>query len=158
MTGLAGWLAFTFLAAISGAVTARTAAAFYAQLDKPRWAPPAWAFGPAWSVLYCLMATAAWTIWRDFGFSGARLALTLYVVQLGLNALWSYLFFVRHSGRWSTYEAAMLWLGVASTMVAFWRLHPSAGILFVPYLAWVSIATALAASVWRRNPALLGAR
>ena len=158
MLGLAGWLAFTFLAAISGAVTARTAAAFYAQLDRPRWAPPAWAFGPAWSVLYCLMATAAWTIWRDHGFEGAKVELSLYVVQLVLNAFWSWLFFVRRSGLWSTVEAAMLWLGVASTLVAFWRLDTSAGILFIPYLCWVTIATALAASVWRRNPSLLGAR
>ncbi len=158
MLGLAGWLAFTFLAAVSGAVTAKTAASFYARLEKPWWAPPSWAFGPTWSVLYCLMAVAAWTIWRDHGFAGAQFALGLYVVQLALNAVWSYLFFVRRSGRWSTYEAAMLWVGVASTMIAFWRLESSAGILLVPYLCWVTIATALAASVWRRNPHLLGAR
>lgn len=156
MLGLAGWFLFTCLAAISGAVTAKTAAAFYAQLEKPRWAPPAWAFGPTWSVLYTMMSIAAWTVWRDHGFGGATFALGCYVVQLALNALWSWLFFVKRTGRWATYEAAMLWIGVATTLVAFWERNPSAGILFIPYLAWVSVATALAASVWRRNPTLLG--
>jgi translocator protein len=153
--GLVCWIAFTFLAAISGAVTAQAAAAFYGQLDKPRWAPPAWLFGPAWSLLYPMMAVAAWTIWRDFGFNGARRALTLYVVQLALNAAWSWFFFVRRNGREATIEVVLLWMAIAFTLVAFWRLHTSAGILFIPYILWVTFATALTISVWQRNPTLL---
>ena len=83
---LSAWIAGTSLAAVSGAVAARSAAAFYAQLDRPHWAPPAWAFGPAWTVLYLCMAIAAWRIWRIGGFAAARPELTLYAVQLAFNA------------------------------------------------------------------------
>jgi tryptophan-rich sensory protein len=155
LSGLVGWLLFTFLAAISGAVTAQAAAEFYLRLERPPWAPPAWLFGPAWSVLYPMMAVAAWTIWRDFGFRGAQGALVLYVVQLLFNAAWSWLFFVRRSGIASFVDVVLLWSSVAATLVAFWQLHTSAGILFVPYLAWVTFAAALNLSVWRRNPGLL---
>jgi translocator protein len=153
--GLVGWLLFTFLGAISGAVTAQAAALFYGQLDKPRWAPPAWLFGPAWSLLYPMMGVAAWTIWRDYGFSGAPVALGLYVVQLALNAAWSWFFFVRRNGREATIEVLLLWIAIVATLIAFWPLSRSAGILFIPYLLWVTFATALTVSVWRRNPGLL---
>jgi tryptophan-rich sensory protein len=136
-------------------VTAKAAAAFYAQLDKPRWAPPAWLFGPAWTVLYVTMAVAAWRVWRTYGFGDAQLALGLYVVQLALNAAWSWFFFVRRSGVQAFVECTMLWMAVAATMIAFAQLDPVAGLLFVPYLAWVSFAAALTWSVWRRNPRLL---
>ena len=153
---LAAWIAGTSLAAISGAVTAQAAQQFYGALDKARWAPPPWLFGPAWAVLYVLMAVAAWRIWRIDGFSGARVELALYGVQLALNAAWSWFFFVRRSGRQATIEVSALLTAVAATMIAFWRRDPVAGALFVPYVMWVSFATALTVSVWRRNPALLG--
>jgi tryptophan-rich sensory protein len=155
IAGLVGWLLFTFLAAISGAVTAQAAMTFYSALDKPAWAPPGWLFGPAWSVLYPMMGVAAWTIWRDFGFRGARGALVLYVIQLVLNAAWSWFFFVRRNGAQAFIEVVLMWIAIAATLVAFWRLHTSAGILFVPYLLWVTFAAALTWSVWRRNPTML---
>ncbi len=155
LLGLIGWIVFTCLAAISGAVTAQTAAVFYGSLNKARWAPPAWLFGPAWTVLYLTMAVAAWRIWRDHGFSRARVALVLYVVQLVFNASWSWFFFAKHSGWMSTVDAVLLWLSVGATMLAFWPLDHVSGLLFVPYFAWVSFATALTISVWRRNPTLL---
>ncbi len=150
------WIAGTSLASISGAVTAKAAQTFYGQLDKARWAPPPWLFGPAWAVLYVLMAVAAWRIWRTFGFTGATGELTLYAVQLVLNAAWSVFFFVKRSGLLSTIEVSLLLSSVIATMVAFWRRDPVAGMLFVPYVLWVSFATALTVSVWRRNPGLLG--
>jgi len=156
LISLGAWIAGTSVAAVSGAVTAQAAQKFYGALDKARWAPPPWLFGPAWSVLYVMMAVAAWRIWREFGFDGARGELILYGVQLVLNAAWSWFFFVRRSGRLATIEVSLLLTAVASTMVAFWRRDPTAGLLFVPYVMWVSFATALTVSVWRRNPALLG--
>jgi translocator protein len=152
---LLAWIFGTFLASLGAVVTADAAARFYLQLDRPRWAPPAWLFGPAWSLLYVLMAVAAYRVWRIDGFAGARFELGLYVVQLVLNAAWSWFFFVRRTGLGSTVEASMLWAGVAATMVAFWQRDAVAGWLFVPYLAWVTLATALTISVWRRNPGLL---
>ncbi len=153
---LLGWIFGTFLASLGAVVTADAAARFYLQLDRPRWAPPAWLFGPMWSLLYVLMAVAAYRVWRIDGWDGARLELGLYVVQLVLNAAWSWFFFVRRTGLGSTIEAAMLWAGVAATMVVFWQRDTLAGVLFVPYIAWVSVALALTISVWRRNPSLLG--
>lgn len=152
---LLAWIFGTFLASLGAVVTADAAARFYLQLDRPRWAPPAWLFGPMWSLLYVLMAVAAYRVWRLDGFAGARLELAVYVGQLVLNAAWSWFFFVRRTGLGSTIEAAMLWAGVATTLVLFWQRDALAGVLFIPYLAWVTVATALTISVWRRNPTLL---
>ena len=152
---LSAWIAGTSLAAVSGAVAARSAAAFYAQLHRPPWAPPAWAFGPAWTGLYLCMAIAAWRIWRIGGFAAARPELTLYAVQLAFNAGWSWFFFVRRSGLGATIDVGCMWISIVATMIAFWRRDPIAGALFVPYFAWVSFASALTVAVWKRNPTLL---
>ena len=152
---LLAWIFGTSIAAVGGAVTAKAAAEFYAMLLKPSWAPPAWLFGPAWTVLYLVMGTAAWRVWRDAGFRGAKVALSVYLVQLVLNMAWSYFFFVRRTGLGATIEVVCMWLAVAATLVLFWRRDMIAGVLFVPYLAWVSFATALTVSVWRGNPGLL---
>ena len=153
--GLAGWLAATFAAGASGAMASSGAALFYARLSQPGWAPPAWLFGPVWSALYVLMAVAAWLVWRKRGLRGARVALSLYVAQLVANALWTWLFFALRSGALATAEIVVLWLLVAATAVAFWPIHRLAASLLVPYLAWVSVASALTVSLWRLNPAVL---
>src|SRR6478752_7455218 len=84
--GLAGWLALTFMTAAIGAVASANAGAFYAQLVRPAWAPPAWVFGPVWSVLYLLMGVAAWLVWRSRGFLESGMALWLFIAQLTANA------------------------------------------------------------------------
>lgn len=155
VVSLAAWILGTCVAAISGAVTAKTAQSFYGSLRKPSWAPPPWLFGPAWSVLYVLMAVAAWRVWRAYGFDGARTELTLYGVQLALNAAWSWFFFVKRSGFLATLEVSALLTAVIATAIAFALRDPIAGALFVPYVLWVSFASALTVSVWRRNPTLL---
>ncbi|AMW05178.1 TspO/MBR family protein [Gemmatimonas phototrophica] len=156
-----GWLALavcllvTTVAAFSAAFASRTSAEFYALLDKPAWAPPAWLFGPVWSVLYLLMAVAAWRVWRANGLRAARAPLGWYVVQLALNALWTWLFFVWRDGPWATVEVLVLWAAIAVTAVLFRRRDTIAAGLLLPYLVWVSFASALTISVWQRNPALL---
>ena len=152
---LLAWILGTSVAAVTGAVTAKAANEFYGILKKPAWAPPGWLFGPAWTLLYILMGTAAWRVWRDAGFGGARLELSFYAVQLVLNSAWSYFFFVRRTGLGATIGVVALWLLIAITLVLFWRRDAVAGMLFVPYLTWVTFATALTISVWRRNPSLL---
>ncbi len=152
---LSMWILGTSLAAVSGAVTATSSRGFYATLDKPRWAPPARLFGPAWTVLYIVMAIAAWRIWNAYGFTDARGELTLYGIQLVLNAAWNWFFFVKRNGLASTIEVSLLLTSVIATMVAFWQRDVVAGALFIPYVMWVSFATALTVSVWRRNPKLL---
>jgi tryptophan-rich sensory protein len=156
LPGLGGWLTASFIAAGIGAIASADAGGFYAELIRPRWAPPAWLFGPVWSVLYFLMGMAAWLVWRRHGLRSARSALTIFVVQLCANAAWTWIFFAWRQGAIALIEIVLLWLLIAATMVAFWRLHRLAALLLAPYLAWVSFAGALTYSLWRSNPALLG--
>lgn len=152
--GLVGWLLLTFAAAAVGAIGSSGASAFYAQLVRPAWAPPAWAFGPVWSLLYALMGVAAWLIWRLRG-SSARTALILFVVQLAANALWSWLFFAWRAGGLAFAEVVLLWLLIVATVISFKRTSSLAAALLLPYLTWVSLAAALTYATWKLNPGLL---
>jgi translocator protein len=153
--GFLAWLTVSFIAASIGAFASATAGTFYNALIQPEWAPPAWLFGPVWTVLYLLMAVSAWLVWRSFGIQHARVALSLFVVQLAFNALWSWLFFVWHLGALSFYEIVLLWILILGTIFSFWRLNRTAGLLLLPYLAWVTFAAVLAFTLWQLNPALL---
>lgn len=147
-------LFFTFLAAC-GAAAATGAmfspGAWYETLDKPRWTPPDWVFPVAWTSLYICMSLAAMRIGQS-GNPGATQALGLWAVQIAVNTLWSPVFFGLRRMRAALIVVSALWLAVALTMVAFWRIDTVAGLLFAPYLLWCTIATALNASVLRRNP------
>ncbi len=154
--GLAGWLLTTFVTGGIGAIASVRAASFYGQLSQPVWAPPAWLFGPVWSVLYVLMGIAAWLVWREGVSRNASTALKLFVAQLLANALWTWLFFVWHLGLVALAEIVVLWLLIAATMASFWRVRRVAALLLAPYLAWVSLATALTFSLLELNPAVLG--
>lgn len=156
IAGLVGWFLVTFAAALIGGIASANAPQFYGALEVPSWAPPAAAFGPVWTVLYALMAIAAWLVWRAYGWRGARTALTLFLLQLAANALWSWLFFAWRRGALAFIEVLILWLLVAATLIAFWRLSKLAGALLVPYLAWVGFAAVLTFAIWQRNPSLLG--
>jgi translocator protein len=155
-TGLAVWLAVCFAAAAIGSIASLDAPEFYARLNKPNWAPPASLFGPVWSVLYALMGIAAWLVWRAYSFRPISGTLYLFLLQLAINALWSWLFFVWHLGMWAFADIVLLWLMVAATLGSFWRLRPLAGMLLIPYLLWITFAAALCYSIWQLNPALLG--
>lgn len=154
LLGLLFWLAITFVAAFIGARASIGAPSFYQQLERPDWAPPSSAFGPVWTVLYILMAIAAWLVWRKRGESN-NVALTLYIVQLVLNALWTFTFFKWQSGALAFGVIVALWLLIIATLLAFWRTSRPAGALLVPYLLWVTYAAALTWSLWRLNTALL---
>ena len=151
--GLLGWLVVAFAVAALGAIASVDATAFYSQLAKPSWAPPAGVFGPVWSVLYTLMGIAAWLVWRSPG--SGRIALSLFVAQLAANALWSWLFFAWHRGALAAVEVLVLLVLIVATAVAFWRISRLAAVLLVPYALWVSFASLLTWSVWQRNPGLL---
>ncbi len=153
--GLVGWLLVSFAAAAIGSAASIQAGDFYAQLVRPEGAPPASVFGPVWTVLYALMGIAAWLVWRIDGFRGARTALTLFLVQLAVNALWSWLFFAWHLGALSFVDIVLLWALIVATMIAFWRISPLAGVLLIPYLLWVSFASVLNYYMWQLNPQIL---
>lgn len=154
--GLLGWVALCYGTAAIGGLASINAPAFYAQLAQPSWSPPPTVFGPAWSILFTLMAISSWLVWRRHGWQGAGKALALFCAQLFVNALWSWLFFAWHMGLPALVDAVLMWVLIAATIVAFWRLHRMAAVLLLPYLAWVSFAIALNAVLWRMNPALLG--
>lgn len=153
--GLLGWAIVTFLAAALGARASISAADFYASLTLPAWAPPAGVFGPVWTVLYALMALAAWLVWRQGGWRAAAPALALYLLQLALNVLWSWLFFGWKQGALAFADIALLLALIVATIVAFHRVRPAAAWLLLPYLAWVTFASALNYAVWQANPAVL---
>lgn len=154
--GLVGWLLLGFAAAAIGAVASVQAATFYQQLVQPAWAPPASVFGPVWSVLYALMGIAGWLVWREGGWRRQRGVLTVFVIQLAVNALWSWLFFAWHRGALAFVDIVLLWLLIVATVAGFWRVRPLAGALLLPYLCWVSFAAALNFAVWHLNPQILG--
>jgi translocator protein len=146
--GLGGWILLPLLAGAFGSLF--QPGQWFAELAKPTWNPPSWVFGPVWTTLYILMGVAAWLVWRRGG-PIARGALTLFVVQLVFNAAWSWLFFGLQSPGLAFLDIILLWLLIIVTTVAFWRVRMAAGVLLLPYLAWVTFATALNFAIWRMN-------
>ena len=146
---LAGWLVLSFSAAVIGGFF--MPGAWYATLKKPSWNPPNWIFGPVWTALYTTMAFAAWLVWKRGGFAGQRVALSLFLAQLLFNALWSPLFFGLRHPALAFADIVLLWLALLGTVTAFWSARPIAGALLLPYLAWVTFASALNFALWRLN-------
>ena len=147
--GAVGWLILCFAAAGVGSLF--VPGQWYESLTKPVWNPPSWLFGPVWTVLYGMMAIAAWLVWKRYGFSGAAVPLAVFVAQLVLNAGWSWLFFGLQRPDLAFAEIILLWIAILVTIVLFWRLERVAGILLVPYLAWVSFAAVLNFTLWQLN-------
>ncbi len=157
LLSLGGWLFLSFAAAAMGGVATATAPEFYRELQQPSWAPPASVFGPVWTILYTLQGIAAWLIWRERNRTALqRLALGLFLAQLALNALWSWIFFNWQLGWLSLLEIVVLWALIVATINAFFRVRVLAGTLMLPYLAWVTFAAVLTAALWRLNPEILG--
>jgi tryptophan-rich sensory protein len=147
--GAIGWLVLTFATAWLGSRFLPDE--WYRQLTKPSWNPPNSIFAPVWTVLYVLMAIAAWLVWKQHGLVAALFPLGLFVAQLLLNAAWTWLFFGRHRPDLALIDIIVLWIVLLTTLLSFWKLEPWAGALLIPYLAWVSFATALNAAIWQKN-------
>lgn len=150
LAALAGWLLLCFGAAGMGAAFAP--GDWYAALNKPSWNPPGWLFGPVWTVLYAMMATAAWLVWKEGGWNKQREPLLLFLGQLALNALWSPLFFGLQNPAVAFVEIVFLWLAIVATMRFFLPVNRAATLLLAPYLAWVSFASFLNFTIWQLNP------
>ncbi|WP_367773224.1 TspO/MBR family protein [Flavobacterium sp. WC2421] len=138
---------------LSGTVTRASILTWYPTLVKPSFNPPNWIFAPVWSMLYIMMGIAAGLVWDriDFEKELVKKALVLFAIQLGLNALWSYLFFGLHNPMLAGIEIILLWLMIFETYTQFAKINKIAGYLFIPYLAWVSFAMVLNASIWWLN-------
>lgn len=147
-----GWIAWVlacFAAAASGAMF--MPGEWYASIQKPPWNPPSWLFGPVWTTLYFMMATAAWLVWRQGGFAAQRRPLGWFLAQLALNAAWTPIFFGLHWMGVALLEMLLLWGGILLTINSFRKTSRPAAWLLAPYLGWVSFAAVLNFTLWRLN-------
>jgi benzodiazapine receptor len=139
--------------AIGSIFTTPAIPTWYAALEKPFFTPPNWLFAPAWITLYLLMAIAAFLVWRQgLGQKGVNSALLVFLVQLVLNALWSVVFFGLHSPLWGAVVILALWVAILLTIIRFFKLSTAAGALLLPYILWVSFASALNIAILVLNP------
>lgn len=150
--GLIIWIAICFSVSAIGAAASLQAKSFYASLAQPVWAPPGWVFGPVWSVLFLMMSFSAWLIWVEKYRIEIRQPLMVFLVQLALNALWSWMFFAWHSGAGAFVVIVLLVVMILSCITLFWRISKFASGLLIPYVVWVVFAAALNYSLWQLNP------
>lgn len=142
------------MAGIIGSIfTISSIPSWYSTLAKPWFTPPNWAFGPVWITLYALMGIAIYLIYETKvkDKKTKKLAITLFAIQLILNTLWSIVFFGAHNIFGGLAIIVFLWLFIAATMVKFYEINKTSYILMIPYLLWVSLATALTYWVWVLN-------
>lgn len=145
-------LAVSVAASLGGYFTNLSGTTWYPTLIKPSWNPPPQVFGPVWTTLYALMAYSAWRIYNKAGsFEKARVPLTLWGVQLTLNAFWAYCFFALRSPLYGLIEIVFLMAFVLATTWQFYKQDRLSGLLMLPYCAWGSFATALTATIWHLN-------
>jgi tryptophan-rich sensory protein len=138
------FVAAVVVTAVVGSLFSVSAGDEYLGLQRPSWAPPAWLFGPVWTVLYASIALSGWLAWRN---GAGRDELTLFGVQLVLNALWTPLFFGLGWYAVAVAEIVLLWLSIVAVAVVFWQRTTAAALLLLPYLGWVSFAAALNVSI-----------
>jgi len=149
---LAAWLGLCFaVAGVSGRWTAGEIPGWYRTLARPSIAPPNWVFGPVWTLLYALMAIAAWRVWLADPSQARTWGLLLFLLQLALNFAWSWIFFKQHALGAALAEVVVLWAAIGATTLVFERVSPLAAGLMTPYLAWVSFASVLNGAYWRLN-------
>jgi len=143
-----------FVGAIPGSMITRgNIKGWYENIKKPSWRPPNWAFGPVWTGLYAGMGYASYLVYKDGGglHGPAQTPLLLYGSQLALNWAWTPVFFGLHNVKGAAWLITALWANVAACGWSFYGINKTAGLLFVPYLAWVTLASALTFSIWKEN-------
>ena len=146
------WIGLCFaVAGVSGRWTASEIPGWYRTLARPSIAPPNWIFAPVWTLIYALMAVAAWQVWESVPSPMRTLGLTLFLVQLGLNFAWSLIFFRFHAIGAAMVEAILLWFAIGATALLFNRVSPAAAWLMAPYWAWTGFAAVLNEEFWRLN-------
>lgn len=138
---------------LGGIITAPSIEKWYKTIRKPSWNPPNWLFGPVWASLYILMGVALWLVLSSIHWNSpqAEVPILLFVVQLFFNFLWSAIFFGLRRIGLALAEIILLWVSILLNLLEFYAINPLAGLLLIPYLAWVSLASCLNASVWWLN-------
>jgi len=147
-------IAVCLLAGLVGSIfTAPAVPTWYTALAKPALTPPAWLFGPVWTVLFILMGIALYLVWsKGWDQKNVQVAMTIFAVQLVLNILWSYLFFGLQAPFFALIEIILLWVAILMTIGAFYRVSIPAAALLVPYLLWVTFAAYLTYGIYALNP------
>ena len=141
-----------FVQMISARVTIASINPWYNSLIKASWTPPAWVFGPAWTILYILMTISVWVVYRtQIASQSHRMAYPLFFLQLVANGLWSFLFFGFHMIGWALVDLTLLIVLIVCTTICFYRIKPVAGLLLIPYLLWCLYALTLNAAIWWLN-------
>lgn len=137
----------------SGMVTRDSITTWYPTLVKPSFNPPNWVFAPVWTILYIMMGVAAGMVWNrlEKDPENVKKAFTFFIIQLALNAAWSVIFFYLHNPFLALLEIILFWLIIFETYTQFKKIDKTAALLLIPYLAWVSFATVLNASIWWLN-------
>lgn len=143
------FVAASFLAALPGGLL--TDASWYVALARPTWAPPGWLFGPVWTVLYLMIAVSGWLVWLRGAWASQRKPLIAFGIQLALNCAWTPIFFGAREIGVALVVIGVLLVAIAVNVALFWRVRRLAGALLVPYLLWVSFASALNFAIWRLN-------
>ncbi|HUQ97638.1 MAG TPA: TspO/MBR family protein [Chitinophagaceae bacterium] len=141
-----------FVGLLSGFFTASGVKGWFQTITKPGWNPPNWVFAPVWTTLYILMGIALYLIWqRQTNATQKKQAIIFWIVQLILNAAWSFLFFQQHAIGLALIEIILLWIAIFITILLFARINKTAAWLLVPYISWVSFASLLTYAIWRLN-------
>ena len=142
-----------FAGFIGSIFTSPSIPTWYATLTKPSFNPPSWIFAPVWTTLFVLIGISLYMVWNK-GLQDKKVKISLFIfgVQLVLNVLWSFLFFGLHSPFYAFLEIIILWAAIVLTIVNFFKVSRTAGLLLLPYIFWVSFAAILNFSIWRLNP------
>lgn len=139
------------IGSLGGIFTIAEIPTWYAGLNKPSFNPPNWLFGPVWTSLYTMMGIAFYLIWKQPATDSRKKAIQLFIIQFVLNFFWSIIFFSLHAIAAALIEIIVMWVFILLTILQFSKLSKTAAWLMVPYIAWVSFATLLTASIWKLN-------
>jgi tryptophan-rich sensory protein len=137
--------------AVAGIFTAEAIPVWYASLNQPSFNPPNWLFGPVWTTLYIVMGVSFYLIWKMDTSQNRNRAIGVFLFQLILNFFWSFLFFYFKNLGLALVEIILLWLSIATMIFTFYKVKPIAAYINIPYLLWVSFATALNAAYFYLN-------
>lgn len=141
-----------FAGLIGSVFTASSLESWYFLLEKPSFNPPSWVFFPVWTLLYTLMGVSLYLVWEHgLQQKEVKTGVFLFFSQLGLNTLWSLLFFGLKSPSYAFLEIIILWVAILLTIIQFWKISKSASLLLIPYILWVSFAALLNYQIWALN-------
>ena len=138
------------LGSVGGMITATSVNTWYPNLEKPFLTPPDWVFAPVWSILYLLVGLSGWLSWRQRA-PERKKALLIFLIQLGFNLAWPFIFFGARLIGTALIEITVLLIVIIVNIIAFWRIKPLSGLLMLPYALWVAYATVLNVSIWILN-------